>query len=243
MRRQLALIPLIATCSLPVTADILGGEVGVNYWHQSYDARVRLGGEHIDLDSTFDIDNESDYQVYVALEHPIPLIPNLLLQHTKVDTRGTGVLDIDILGPIGIEENVTGTLELTHTDATVYWEILDNQVSLDLGASIRVFDGGVVLTAENGNSADLELDDVVPMLYGSVRFDLPFSGWHLQADGNWIAFDGDKVFDAKAAVAWEFPLGVGAELGYRYMDIDYKVSGGQLDALTDGVYLGLYWDF
>ena len=235
---------LIATLlACPTQADVLGAKVGVNYWAQSYEARVSKGGGKIDLDSSFDIDDENDFQVYVALEHPIPLIPNLLAQHTKSSTGGDGVITATIFDRQELEGGVAGKLDMTHRDVTAYYELLDNQIAFDLGLSIRVFDGSVLLVDEDGDQGELELDDVVPLVYFAGRFDLPATNWHVQADGNYISFDGDKVIDVKAALGWESVLGFGAELGYRYMDIDYNLGGGLLEATGEGPYLGIYWDF
>ncbi len=239
--------PLLLSVLLPVAtptlADVIGAKLGANYWGQSYDARARKNGEIIDLDSTFDIDTESDWQLYAAVEHPIPLLPNIQIQHTRSTTSGDGVLFGTIFDGIVFEGEVDGELDLTHTDATVYWELLDGPVSLDLGMSIRFFDAGVELINEAGRRGDLEIDDIVPMLYVAGNTSIPGLDLTIRVDGNYISFDGDKVFDIKGGVAWEpLPL-LGVELGYRYMDLDYQVGGGLLEATAQGPYLGMYLDF
>ena len=68
-------------------------EIGANYWDQAFEARARKGGDFIDLDSTFDIADQQDWQVYLNLEHDGPRwLPNLHLQHSLIETAGDGVV-------------------------------------------------------------------------------------------------------------------------------------------------------
>ena len=55
---------------------------------------MRKGGEFFDFDAAFELGDDTDYQAYVAIEQPIPLIPNILVQHTQSRTGGDGELDL-----------------------------------------------------------------------------------------------------------------------------------------------------
>jgi outer membrane protein len=224
-------------------ADVLGGTLGINLWAQEFDARARDGGDFIDFDSSFDADDESDFQVFASFEHPIPLLPNILVQHTRSSTRGAGVLGSTVFDNVVFEGNVTGDLDLTHTDATLYYEILDNWVSLDLGITARKFDASVELTAEDGTTASAETDDLLPMGYLRAQFDLPFTGWKIRATGNYVKYDGDTVSDLSGAIGWEVFAGLELELGYRLFDIDYSDDEELVDAEVQGLYGGIVWDF
>ena len=241
---------LCATLALSVqlpaqqaAADVLGGTIGINLWAQEYDARARDGGDFIDFDSSFDVDDETDYQVFASFEHPIPLIPNILVQHTQSSTSGVGVIGSTIFDGVELEGEVTGDLDLTHTDATLYYEILDNWLNLDIGLTARKFDASVELTAEDGTTATADADDVLPLAYVRAQFDLPFTGWKVRATGNYVKYDGDSVADLSGAVGYEFFAGLEVELGYRIFDIDYSDGEELVDAEVRGLYGGIVWDF
>jgi len=37
--------------------------------------------------------------------------------------------------------------------------------------------------------------------------------------------------------------GLGLEMGYRYMELDYAVGSGILESTTEGLYGGVFWQF
>ncbi|MFK7974745.1 MAG: TIGR04219 family outer membrane beta-barrel protein [Halioglobus sp.] len=224
-------------------ADTLGGTVGINLWAQEYDARARDGGDFINFDSSFDVDDEADYQIYFSIEHPVPVIPNLLVQHTRSSTEGNGVIGSTIFDGVELEGEVTGELQLTHTDATLYYEVLDNWLNLDLGLTARKFDANVELTSLEGITASADADDILPLLYVRAQIDLPFTGWKIRASGNYVNYDGDSLSDMTGAVGWEVFAGLELELGYRLFDIDYSDGDELVDAQVEGFYGGVVWDF
>jgi outer membrane protein len=236
------LLLIILSCS-HAYADAMGGKIGVNVWAHEFKGDGQNGGDDIDFDSAFNIDDETDFQIFAALEHPVPLIPNILVQHTRLEVSGVGDLGSVFFDGVVLSDEVQMDLDLTHTDATAYYEILDNWVNLDLGLTVRFLDVSLKLLDEKGQSGGIEIDDPIPMAYGALRFDLPFSGWYVQADGNYISWDGDGYSDLRASVGWEVALGLGLELGYRSMDIDYSGGSDKLKAEASGVYGGIFWDF
>jgi outer membrane protein len=112
---------------------------------------------------------------------------------------------------------------LTHTDITLYYEILDNWVNLDLGLTARQFDGYVFAASTTDSTASKKekLDDVLPMLYGKAQFDLPLTGLSVGVEGNFVSYSGDKVTDYAAKVSYLFDsvFDIGLEAGYRKLSL------------------------
>ena len=134
-----SLLVLAITLS-PITAvaDIVGLYIGGGSWQASPEGNI--GRSDIDLESTLNLDEENNQFVFIALEHPIPLLPNIRLQQTEMDWAGSALVTAgtDLNGnPFVSDEEVDVSLDLTHTDATFYYEILDNVVDLDLGITAR----------------------------------------------------------------------------------------------------------
>lgn len=237
---------VLAAAVFPMTAsaDVMGGRFGANSWLQNYSGNVESGGASIDVEDDLGYDDETGYNIYFALEHPIPVLPNILLQYSKIDADASGFLDDVEFDGITYSGAVDSSIDITHGDVTLYYEILDNWANLDLGLTGRVFTNGIEITdVSTGIKGSLDIDYVIPLLYAEARFDLPLTGLSLGVTGSGIAYDGDTLYDAKATVAYEFAFGLGLEAGYRAFDLDYDDDDDRADVTIEGAFAGLYWDF
>ena len=239
-----ATIFLSVLFSFAAHADILGWRVGANSWQQSYEGDVQAGSFDIDIEKNLGYDDATGVNLYLSFEHPIPLIPNIMIQRTEIDTSGRGSVGGIEFGGIELDGAVTSSMDLSHTDFTLYYEILDNWVSFDIGITGRLFDDGVQITdVSTGRSGDLDISYMIPLLYAEARFDLPFSGLSLGVNGSGISYDGDSLFDLKVNLAYEFVFGLGIEGGYRTMNFEYDDGEDFADVRFGGIYAGLFWDF
>ncbi len=240
----LAVSLLAGTASMAQADTILGIYAGAGIWQSDISGDVQDGTTEIDTEDDIGLDDNTNNYFYAALEHPIPLLPNIKLQHTKLSLDGDNALSrtIDFGGSqFSLNENVSAEADLTHTDATFYYEILDNWVSLDVGISVRLFDGFVEIQSTN-ESAREDLDVPIPLLYAKVRFDLPLTGLSLDAEAQGIGFSGNNLIDATVRIAYESTIGLGLEAGYRSMrlKIDEDIEG---DIDLGGVFAGINFHF
>ncbi len=218
-----------------VRADTIGFEAGAGYWHAALDGNV-IGS--VDLGSELDLDRDAAVYAYAQLEHPIPFIPNFRLAKTQLKEEGQGTLAAaTVFEGVGFlsGQAVSSEIDLSHTDATLYYELLDLGVELDLGLTARFIEGELTLNGV-AESADI----VFPMLYLSTQLDLPFTGTYFSGKVQAASYSGDKIFDADLSIGWRtenFILPeVGVEFGYRKFDIDLDDSV-RLDLTADGAYL------
>lgn len=240
---------LAACCLAAVThaaqADtILGIYAGAGVWQSDIDGDVQDGTAVIDTEDDIGLEEDDNNYFYAALEHPIPVLPNIRLQHTKLAVDGDNLLTrgIDFNGTVfSVSEDVSAEADLTHTDATFYYEVLDNWVSLDLGFSVRLFDGFVEIQSST-ESAREDLDEPIPMLYGKFRFDLPFTGLSVDTEANGIGYSGNSLIDASVRLAYESGIGLGLEAGYRSMrlELDEEIEG---DIDLNGFFVGINFHF
>lgn len=207
------------------SADFLGVYAGAGQWQSDYSGQ--LGDPDFDVDVSDLGMNESDNNYfYVAFEHPIPLLPNARIQHTSISSQQTGRVEetFRIDGEtFTAGDEIDSDVDLTHTDFTLYYELLDNWVSLDLGVTLRQFDGYV--TAEGSfTEQTVDLDEALPMAYGKAQFDLPFTGLSAGAQGNFVSYDDNNLTDLSVNVAYSFvetlALDLGVEVGYRQMNLE-----------------------
>lgn len=231
------------------TADTLGFRIGANLWQQELSGDVKSGnlGTNIDIENDLGYkDSEDNANFYIAFEHPLPFIPNVRLARTELELSGENNTSVVFDGTT-YTGNLKSTTDLSHTDATLYYEILDNWVSLDIGITARMFDEGFTLTgttAGGTQTSTINVDATIPMLYAAVKFELPLTGLYILAEGNAISYDGDGLYDYKAGLGYETSLGFGVEAGFRSFAIKYEDSSDEsIDLTIDGMYAGLFYHF
>ena len=221
----------LAALSTMASAETVAGlYAGAGFWRAGPDGNIGATSAEID---TLGLTSASNGFVYVAVEHPIPLWPNVRLQHTRLASQGEGTLSsrfqlVDV--EFAAQEPISTDLDLTHTDAVLYYEILDNVVNLDLGLTLRLFSGHASVASRSRSlSETIDIDLAIPAAYGRASFGLP-SGLAVGAAGHFIGYSGNSLSDLSAHVAWSYEsaIDIGVELGYRRIAV--KVDD---DAQTD----------
>ncbi|MFQ3199354.1 MAG: outer membrane protein [Zhongshania sp.] len=242
-QRLLVLAILAASASVATQADIVGATAGAYIWKQSWDGDVKAGSQSASMSDDLDYDDETGKSFYVALEHPVPLLPNIRLQRSDLEITETGKLSKDFrFDGKNYEEGdtVNSTTDLTHTDATLYYEILDNWVNIDVGLTVRMFDGEVSIR-DASDEGSIEINAPVPMAYVNARLELPLTGFYASGLGNVIAFGDNKITDMTLAVGYELGI-LGLEIGYRNFDVQLKDDNEEANVTVDGYFIGLVLD-
>jgi hypothetical protein len=236
------------TCTtLPAHADsIFGVYLGAGLWQNQYSGDVTFNGTAIDLENDFGLEREDNSYVHVAFEHPIPLIPNIRLAQTQLRTQADTVLTRDITfnnQSYSATAAIDSEVDLSFTDATFYYEVLDNWLSLDLGITARNFDGFVKVES-NGGLNRHDFNETVPLLYASAEAELPFTGLSVQARIQGLSISDNSITDTQLAIAYESAIGLGGELGYRSMDIELDdINNFYSDLKSSGMYVGVTYHF
>jgi outer membrane protein len=242
------LIVAITLTPLTASADIIGLSIGGGSWQAS--PKGDIGRTDIDLESTLNLDKQSNQFIFIALEHPIPVLPNIRVQQSDMEWTGSALVTAgtDLNGtPFVSDEQVNVSLDLSHIDATLYYEVLDNVVDLDLGITARAFDGQASLVGVNQQES-IDLDAVGPLLYGQVGVDFPLTGLSAHMIANWINVDEFRLVDWAAQLTYEFDLipavDTGLILGYRSMLVELDdLDDLQSDATFEGYYMALQLHF
>lgn len=240
--KKITLALCVALASAGAHADtILGFDATAGVWQPGYTGGIGVDSFNVD---EFALTEDNATFIQLALEHPIPLVPNILVAHSKIETYGAAMLTSDVTfgdQTFVVDTEIGADINLTHTDATLYYEILDNWVNLDLGLTARQYSGEFDVSSDL-QSENIALSGVLPMVYGMARFDLPFTGWSIIAQGNGTAYNGDSHTDLTAKIRWDFApvLDFAVEAGYRAMVLDVQeLDALQSDLEIKGPYLGL----
>ncbi len=253
MKRLTTLSTIIAAmmAAPTVSADtLLGVYVGGHVWDMSTEGGISDSDNLLD----FDYSTEKQNTMYIALEHFIPLVPNLKVRQSEMKTSGqvNSSLEYTFNGEtFAADSTLASSFDVTSTDFVLYYEILDfDAASFDVGLNVKYLDGTVSLASvDDAQQADpFEFKGPVPMLYGKVEVGLPFTGLGAFAEVNTLSLDGQSVYDYQAAVVYEFldNLAVDAEVqvGYRAVGLDLDdLDGTYSDLEFNGLYAGIQLHF
>lgn len=223
-------------------AEFIGLNLSASQWApatpSSFDS---TDSESIDLIDDLDVDDPSQSSMTFILEHPISALPNIRYQDSQLDS------DLSINGAAfnpGYEGSTT--FDLSHDDIVLYYQLLDNWVDLDLGVDVKRLDGEVSYNGTSGNT--VSVDETIPLLYLSARFDLPLDGLYVGADINANVIDlgisESSAQDSTIMMGYESGTGLGIEGGYKYFSLDLdNVDAADTDLEYDGVFLNGYINF
>ncbi len=232
-------------------ADTIGGEVflGIYSHNPSGDATYNLQSlgtsQTHNLQQTFGFSDEQDVFFKGYLEHPLPFLPNFKLGYTTLSTTGTRSVDLFSWGEISrFTGNISNKLTLDITDATLYYELLDNWAELDAGLTFRHISGDMSVTTKLGSDL-INFSTTTPMLYGKVRANIPTTDFSMQLEANAIAFTGVNSYDYELSARYTFYMGLGIEAGYKAFHLENDEYTDMLNVNIDfsGPYAAVSWDF
>ena len=234
------------------SADTLGVRAGASYWSYDIDGFLRYKSKDPadDIDVQDDLGYSDDNLVsgYIVLEHPVPLLPNVRISKTAIDTSASGVLSATFTyGNVTFtaSDKVASDLKLDQVDVTLYYQVLDNVVNVDLGLNAKYIDSQAsIRSLTTSLSEEADVSAWVPMLYAGAGVDLPFSGLAVGADGSYIGYSGSSFYDYTIRATYDTPWVIGLEAGYRKVNLDLDdVGGSYANIAFSGFFGGLYASF
>lgn len=228
-------------------ADTIGVYASADYWQYDGSADVAQTGKS---KTEFGFDQQKQASLALSLEHPVPVLPNIRLRHTALqgnDTRSVGVLEF--AGHTYLAKDVNLDVDLTSTDLVLYYEVLDNLVSVDVGLAAKWVKGNVVARETTGlQRHEVSLDDVLPMAYLAAGGKLPLTGLSVKAELAGVSYQGNRLTDVQAEIQYTFmdnpAVDAGLKLGYRQMSATLEdIENTDADLDFKGPYLGLALHF
>ena len=236
------LLSLATTLAINLYADTIGFEAGAAYWGAKTSGNVQYKGSSIDLEKDLGYGDLNTNFLWASFEHPVPLIPNLKIQHTTIDEASSKNANVTFNNNV-YSGTVSSNIKLNQTDFIIYYELLDNWVNFDFGINGKYLDASVDMN-DSTNSSSKDLAYVIPMVYAKAKFDLPFSGLSVETDVSYIGYDANNFYDLKGGVSYETSFGLGATVGYRYEKLELDdLSDVYSDIEISGAYAGLYYHF
>lgn len=251
MKRKLSYALVLSLLAPAAYADALGVQAGVASWNYDISGSLRYqskdSSNDIDVEDDLGYDDDSLIYFYALFDHPLPLIPNVKIGLTNIDTDANGRLSQSVVygdRTFVANENVSSELKLDQIDFTLYYRILDNVANLDLGLNVKYIDAETRITGDVTGSESADISAWVPMLYGGVGIDLPFSGLEVGMDGSIIGYDNSMFYDFTAKLNYTTVWRLGLDLGYRVLKLDLDdIDDSFADVEFEGPYAGAYLKF
>lgn len=217
------------------SADVLGVGANVSYWDSELSGDVVNKGSGVDIENDLNLSSDSNANFTAYFEHPVPVLPNVRVNYTSISQNGSGQIGLEAFDGILPGTDVNSELDIDQLDLTLYYEVLDNWVNLDLGLTARKLDGELIVreTFVGGRVSETTVDAVIPMGYLAARFDLPFTGVSVGGEGNLISYSGDSLHDFNVYGQYEISL-LQLRAGYRQMSIDYEDDDDKMDVELSG---------
>jgi outer membrane protein len=242
--KKLLAVAIVAATPMMAQADLLFTvKAGASSWNAEatgdVDGDTDVGKDGLNLDS------ENNNVLFVAFEHPLPVLPNIKIMKTDLDLTGEGTASYTFLGQPFLNEKTTSQFDLSHTDLTLYWGIPLPIPYLDInfGLTARQFDGLVSVKGESGSEETADLDFTLPMGYLNVDLATPF-GIYARADLNAIAYGGNGITDTAIALGYTLPIpfvDINLEAGRRVISVktDEDTTDVETDIEVAGMFFGL----
>lgn len=210
-------------------ATLVGFKVGGDYWQADTNGTFAEKGQ---TQQDFDYSSSSQGSVWVSVEHPIPLLPNIKIRENRLDADGNATLTGDwTFGEHTFQAgDVATATNLSNTDFVLYYEILDNDlVALDLGAAYKKMHGSFRV-ADAGHPEQKDLSDGIVMAYANAEVGIPGIGLYGFADVM-LGLDETSVYDYSVGLGWMFDgIALDTKLRVGYRDFKFDVNG--FDGIT-----------
>jgi len=247
-KNKMAVLAVLASLGTAAQADtVLGLTMSLDAWNMDSSGSI---ADSSDLQK-FDFGSDTTSNFSLALEHPVPLIPNLKMRITDLSSSGDANLSKNftfdgVTYPVSTAVDVN--FDLRSSDFVFYYELFDNDtLSFDLGLNAKYLDGDISVT-DGTRKTSRSFKGVVPMLYGAVKVGIPATSFSLFGDFNFLSVGDHTLRDFQAGAAYtllESPaVDFSVRGGYRQFSLELDdLDNIYADWTYDGLFLGVEADF
>ncbi len=216
----------ISNAKAGILVDI---EAGVGSWITNSSGNFSYKGDKIDLEDTLGLKKSSNLYVYAQLDHFVPILPNIRVEHQSLKTDGKKNLSTTFGNKrfVGLTNSKS---DLTQNDLILYWGVPAlNTLSagifdIDLGVGVKQIKGFIKLNQKSSNTYEKAKLDIVtpPMAYLRARVEPPFLDVVLEASSKFTKYKDSSLSDSLAKVSICLPIPMPL-IDFR-VDLGYKMQ-------------------
>lgn len=245
MYKKLLTAALCCASSSAFAAPVIDLKLGAGIWQATPSGD--LGATSTEVEDVLGLEEENGTFVFVAFEHPIPVLPNVKVKAMDLDYSSTALLTEEFIledENFAADTQVLTDVDLSHTDITLYYGLPEFYLDVDFGLTARVFDGEASVASDTSTLAEqIELDGTIPMIYADVRLDLPLTGLYLGAEANFLSISDSSLTDYNVRIGYStdvipFLADLDFEMGYKSfaLELDEEDFDVGADIEIDGPY-------
>ena len=137
MKKLALAVTLASLLSTNVQADAIGIYLGGQIWDNKASGTLGDGSSLVD----FNLADEKQNSFFIAFEHPLPLIPNIRIASTSLETKGQTTLATNFQfedETFTTGADVRANFDVSYVDYTLYYEVFDNDLLFQLFSNYDV---------------------------------------------------------------------------------------------------------
>ncbi|MDN4504317.1 TIGR04219 family outer membrane beta-barrel protein [Alteromonadaceae bacterium BrNp21-10] len=231
--KKLSLLAATLMLANPASADtLLGLYAGAQGWNYATDG----GFANNNSLANFAFEDETKSSFYVALEHPVPLVPNIKIRRSDMSNKGNVLLTTDFTfnnETFSSDSNLHTDIDLSSTDYILYYEFFDNDLfSFDFGLNIKDVDGDIYVVDVDDTSTNAReaFSGFIPSIYSRIEAVMPFTGLGFFVEGNYLSIDDHTMYEYQAAVTYSMMDNIAVDMTFQ---LGYRAFSLQLEDLDD----------
>lgn len=242
-----SLILSSAILSVSAQADFVRVEGGIGATYTKPSGNLLLNSTEANLKEDIGVEDKVSFYGWARVKHPIPLLPNLKVEATKISQDNTSNNVLNYQG-YTYNSNSTTNLEFTEFDTALYYNILDNTVgaTIDLGINLKYIQADFSIE-DNSNKYSKDINAILPMAYARVRYDFPLTSIGIEAEGKYVKYGDNDFKEVTLKVDYMFDVfpvvNLGLETGYKYKKYTIEDGDNSLTADLSGLFVGLVLKF
>jgi len=250
-RKVFAISACIWLANGTARADFVGLNIGSSQWAPApYTSFNNSDSDSFDVIDDLDLENPEQSSMTLILEHPITALPNFRYQGYELDSSDYSSFPSDLRlngETLNSGNGITSSIDLTQDDIVLYYQLpSSNRMNLDLGVDLKRFDGEISL--DGTDSTRVSVNETIPLLYLSARYDLSNSGFyvgaHINANIIDLGLSDSSAQDSTIMLGYDSGNGLGVEGGFKYFSLDLnEVDQPDAELEYDGIYLNGYYNF
>lgn len=139
----------------------------------------------------------------------------------------------------GLNESVSSEVTLDQTDITMYYQLFDNVVDVDLGFNAKYIDSHSRISGAVSGTETADVSGWVPMVYAGFGAEMPLTGLSVTADGSYVEYQDSTFYDYTLKASYITPWYLGVDVGYRSIRLDLDdFDNSHADVEFDGPFAG-----
>ena len=235
-----------ALCGSLFAADF-SAAAGAGVWNAEPSGKAQYKGDRFDVSDDTGLEGSNNFYVWGALEHPLPLLPNVRIERNAFSSSGSKTTSFEFDRTV-FTGNIDTDFDLDQLAIIGYYILPIPVVDIRLGLGADTIDGKIAVSGSVGGigqSRSTNLSVTLPIVYAGVRYDFGTLPIGIETDIKYIGYGDSSLSDYSIKIDWtflSFGVDLAVEAGYRAWSLvidDLSGTDAETDISVAGAFAGL----